>query len=218
MKNEIGNKYGKLTVIKFHHTNKNGNAFWLCSCDCGLSTVVCGSYLRNGHTTSCGCSMPSSFKGIHGYSDKEPLYGVWEQMRSRCNNKNNPRYGTYGTAGISVCKEWDDYSVFREWAFSNGYAPAPNGTPRGKRPSIDRIDPSKGYEPSNCRWITVSENISWRFECHANQSGSFASKGKTRATHRRRTSKENTIRPRDCAPDCGRKDMLNLRETARSRG
>lgn len=177
MKNEIGNRYGKLTVIKYHHTNKTGNAFWLCSCDCGLSTVVCGSYLRNGHTTSCGCSAPASLSGTHGYSDKELLYGVWEQMRSRCNNANNPRYSCYGGKGITVCKEWDDYAVFREWAYKNGYKPAINGTKRGDRPSIDRINPDKGYMPSNCRWLSVSDNIRKRYECHANQSGSLTVTG-----------------------------------------
>lgn len=169
MKNEIGNRYGKLTVVAFDHISKSKNAYWKCVCDCGLTTVTSGTYLRKGHTTSCGCTKREHFKKTHGYSDSEPLYGVWEQMRSRCNNANNPRYSTYGANGITVCKEWGNYDTFRKWAFENGYKAPGANTPRKERMSIDRIDPSKGYEPGNCRWITVSENSKYRHECHANQ-------------------------------------------------
>lgn len=169
MKNEIGNRYGKLTVVSFDHISKSKNVYWKCICDCGLTTVTCGSYLRNGHTTSCGCTKNEFFGTKHGYSDKEPLYGVWEQMRSRCNNQNNPRYSSYGANGIAVCEEWNDYGKFREWSFANGYKPPEKDTPKKERMSIDRIDPKQGYSPENCRWITVSENSKYKHECHANQ-------------------------------------------------
>ena len=41
------------------------------------------------------------------------------------------------------------FEPFRDWSLSNGYS---------SELVIDRIDPSKNYEPSNCRWITGSEN------------------------------------------------------------
>lgn len=166
---ETGKRYGKLTVIGFDHLNKQHNAYWLCACDCGLTTVVSGTYLRRGHTTSCGCVKRQYICKKHGYSDKEPLYGVWEQMRSRCRNRNNPRYEHYGAKGIDLCEEWNDYGVFREWAFANGYYVVDPDTPKKDRISIDRIDPSKGYFPDNCRWITVSENSVHRRKSHANQ-------------------------------------------------
>lgn len=171
MKNEIGNRYGKLVVVKFDHTNKSRNAYWLCACDCGFSTVVNGAFLRSGHTQSCGCTKNDFFGVKHGRADKEKLYGVWEQMRSRCNNPNNPRYASYGAKGISVCEEWNNYENFRKWAFANGYAESPTGTPRAEIISIDRLNPRSGYNPSNCQWITVAENSKKRkrFDCYANQ-------------------------------------------------
>lgn len=169
MKNEVGNRYGKLTVVEFHHLSKSKNAYWKCICDCGLTSVTSGVNLRKGKTTSCGCIKREFFNTKHGYSDSENLYGVWEQMRSRCNNANNPRYENYGKRGIKVCEEWNDYGAFRDWAYKNGYKPAELGTPRGERMSIDRIDPNKGYSPENCRWITGSENIRHRHKCNANQ-------------------------------------------------
>lgn len=58
--NEIDNTYGKLTVISREVSNKRGKARWLCRCSCGNTAVVTGSYLRNGHTKSCGCLHPST--------------------------------------------------------------------------------------------------------------------------------------------------------------
>ena len=55
-KDEIGNKYGHLTVLKFSRMNKNHKAVWLVQCDCGSPPFeVVGSSLRSGNTKSCGC-------------------------------------------------------------------------------------------------------------------------------------------------------------------
>lgn len=53
--NEIGNKYGKLTVIEFVGTNKEGKALWRCTCDCGNEKITTGKSLRKGLVLSCGC-------------------------------------------------------------------------------------------------------------------------------------------------------------------
>ena len=54
IKNEVGNRYGKLLVKDLAYT-KNSHAYWLCDCDCGKTTIVRGSALRQGSTLSCGC-------------------------------------------------------------------------------------------------------------------------------------------------------------------
>jgi len=54
-KDEVGNKYGKLTVTKFNGVNKIGLALWQCHCDCGKDSIVIGCSLRSGQTKSCGC-------------------------------------------------------------------------------------------------------------------------------------------------------------------
>lgn len=56
-KNEIGNKYGKLTVIERYKENNNKQikTKWLCQCECGNTTIVNASDLRSGRTKSCGC-------------------------------------------------------------------------------------------------------------------------------------------------------------------
>lgn len=55
LKNLIGLKFGRLTVLCRAENSKNGKALWKCRCDCGEETVVDGRNLTSGHTKSCGC-------------------------------------------------------------------------------------------------------------------------------------------------------------------
>lgn len=51
----VGQKHGRLTVVRYAGKAKDRHAKWLCRCDCGKETVVTGVALRNGKTQSCGC-------------------------------------------------------------------------------------------------------------------------------------------------------------------
>ncbi len=54
--NIIGNKYGKLTVIKeLEERDKYNQRIYLCKCDCGNEKIVRRTNLITGHTKSCGC-------------------------------------------------------------------------------------------------------------------------------------------------------------------
>ena len=53
--NEIGNKYGKLTVIERAGSDSDHKALWRCKCDCGNEIITTGKRLRNGTVRSCGC-------------------------------------------------------------------------------------------------------------------------------------------------------------------
>lgn len=56
IKSEIGNVYGRLTVVAEGGRDKFGRAQWLCRCSCGAEKIIVGFRLRrkNG-TKSCGC-------------------------------------------------------------------------------------------------------------------------------------------------------------------
>lgn len=77
------------------------------------------------------------------------LYRTWVNMKARCNNPKEPKYMYYGAKGITVCEEWLDYTAFKEYALANGYT---------DQLTIDRIDVTGNYEPSNCQFITNKEN------------------------------------------------------------
>lgn len=53
---EIGEKFGKLTVLRPSRVRKEGgHRLWECKCECGNEHVVSGTILRNGGKKSCGC-------------------------------------------------------------------------------------------------------------------------------------------------------------------
>ena len=56
-KDETGNRYGKLTVLKMDDIRDNfGRLKWICQCDCGNIKSISGADLRSGNTSSCGCN------------------------------------------------------------------------------------------------------------------------------------------------------------------
>lgn len=151
LKDMVGKHFGKLLVLEKACNTPQGQAMWLCQCDCGNITTVRGADLRGGKTVSCGCFALIS-RTKHGGS-KERLYSIWRSMKDRCNNFHNENYKNYGGIGVKVCHEWEDYSTFREWAFLNGY----NEKAEYGECSIDRINVDGDYAPDNCRWVTMQE-------------------------------------------------------------
>lgn len=146
-----GRVFGTLTVMSREGSNKSGQALWRCRCTCGKETLVTSARLTTGHTTSCGClglKHATEAKITHGQS-KTPLYHVFLSMHNRCERPNVKEYKWYGGKGVRVCDEWKEFQPFFEWATSHGYE---------KGLTIDRINAAGNYEPSNCRWITRSEN------------------------------------------------------------
>lgn len=146
-----GNTYGGLKVLSLAYV-KNRRSYWLCLCDCGNQKIVRSDALISYKTVSCGCLKKKQDKinltAHHkGGRTKERLYHIWMSMRQRCQNPNNQAYKDYGGRGISVAHEWNDYDMFKKWAFENGYS---------SDLTIERKNVNGNYEPSNCCWIPYS--------------------------------------------------------------
>lgn len=52
---EPGQKYNRLTVVKFSHTGKHHRRYFVFKCDCGKSTTITAEAAISGNTKSCGC-------------------------------------------------------------------------------------------------------------------------------------------------------------------
>nr|WTB12094.1 HNH endonuclease [Streptomyces antimycoticus] len=154
---QVGDVYGRLTVVELLGVRKiNTGArvnFALVKCSCDDETVkeVRLGNLRSGRTNSCGCLWRERMIKHGQYTSR--LHRIWTGMRFRCSSPNTRSAHRYVGRGITVCDEWQDFAVFRDWALANGYAD-------GKE--IDRRDNDRGYSPDNCRWVTKLENLANR--------------------------------------------------------
>lgn len=150
-----GMRFGRLVVLRLAPRSGPGPAKWVCLCSCGAETVVASTYLRTGHTKSCGCLSVDALvsrRRTHGHSPstgrKDGAYRVWQMMRKRCSDPTAHNWKYYGGRGIRVWTAWEsDYATFIR---DVGPRPTPKHT-------LDRIDPDGNYEPGNVRWATPHE-------------------------------------------------------------
>lgn len=145
----VGKKINHLTLVEY--ISGDASVF---QCDCGTVKKIRPSRVATGVTKTCSClggkKAPSKTVLAMGPTNKRSAeYNIWKSMHQRCENKNSPSYKRYGGRGIKVCDRWTGSS-----GFANFYADM------GKKPqgmSIDRVDNDRGYEPSNCKWATYSQ-------------------------------------------------------------
>ena len=152
-------EYGIFEVIeKLDERAPDGHKLWRIRCkECGREFIRGSNLVKAPSKITYNCSH----KRITGQDVKYDNH--WKNLRimqiyykiiTRCYNKNNKDYCSYGAKGISVYQDWlDNPTHFEDWALANGYE---------DNLTIDRRDETKDYCPSNCRWITKEENSRWK--------------------------------------------------------
>lgn len=141
--NLIGLKFGKLTPYEYVVGSK-----WKCKCECGNECIVATAKLNSGYTRSCGCLKTKGYHFTHRLG-KPKTYSHWYNIKTRCFNKNHPRYKDWGGRGVTMYSEWvNDFKAFHEYIIN-----LPNYNEPGYN-SLDRINNDGNYEPGNIRWAT----------------------------------------------------------------
>ena len=159
----INKKFGRLFVLDA--LRRDGRSWLTCVCDCGTKKDIAMSSVQSGNSLSCGCiqrEVASARFKTHGLS-RTKEYRCWAHMIRRCTDSSSRMFKYYGARGITVCEEW---MVFENFLRHVGHAPTVNHT-------LDRRDNDKGYEPSNCRWVTMAvqsvnkrSNVYYDFDGH----------------------------------------------------
>lgn len=71
------------------------------------------------------------------------VYEAWKSMHRRCRTAKGRIARLYREKGITVCRRWEDFSLFLE---DMGDLPYPGAT-------LERKSNSRGYSKSNCAWV-----------------------------------------------------------------
>lgn len=161
---KIGDRYGRLKVISYSHTDKYGYRCYLCKCNCGNEKVIASNNLSSGKTKSCGCLVKEKQFESHKKYNEYYVYGDivfvkfsncdeyficdlddWERLKTYCWRKTRD--------GYAYCSKKDN----KYTSFHRSVIECPNDM------QIDHIfQVSNGVcdnRKSNLRIVTLQENL-----------------------------------------------------------
>ena len=143
-RDKTGQRFGRLVVLA---RAPGPRVRWRCQCDCGRQAVV-WAWLLGKDTRSCGClrrEVVSTTKRTHGGLSvtHRAEYHAWWDARLRCHDPSCKSYARYGARGIVMCDAWRESLE----TFVRDMGPRPS-----RRHSLERVNNSGPYAPSNCIW------------------------------------------------------------------
>jgi hypothetical protein len=143
--NLVGQKFGRLKVVRRSKKRKQDRTRFECECACGKSVAVDGSKLVNGHTRSCGCVR----QGAPQARKRKPF----GHAQATC------VFGNYQRSAVIKGHDFKlTRSEFEVLIASNchycGSPPVTELRKKGVAPGwkyngVDRLDNARGYESGN---------------------------------------------------------------------
>lgn len=152
---EPGTKFHYLTVIKKVEDDDNGQAQYLCKCQCGTKKNVLGKNLVQGKSKSCGCIKSQNFnklKKIDGLTATpvgKKLYNIWNGFLYNHKNKREEFFPEWSSKD-------DGFIDFYNWAIHKDQP-----FDLKERRFLARYDTTSNWTPENCYFSKTRINY-WR--------------------------------------------------------
>lgn len=140
-----GEKFNRLTVVKFSHVGKHSRSYFHFRCDCGNEKVILGAVVKSGTTKSCGCLGSEIRKSRRVSSNHSEVTAIILGYKRHAQDRGlSWKLSRKGVLDI----------IFRDCAYC-GSPPSnrkktKNSLSNGLMYSgIDRLDSTKGYLKNN---------------------------------------------------------------------
>lgn len=169
---EIGKKYGMLKIESFAYI-QGTDTYFNCICDCGKHTVKRISFLKSGHTTSCGCKTRKEKHDLTGQTfgywtvlgrDEYHEEGIYYLCRCVCGResrigKKKLIYGKTKSCGCKMSENRKDTLISEGKMTSNAVFNDLTGQRFGRLTVIERGEPPKDREGNKRKYVY------WKCRC-----------------------------------------------------
>ena len=104
-----------MQVVSLEYIDNKNNRFWKCKCECGNTTIVQGTSLRNNHTKSCGCLSSKGEYSIIQFLQKNNIEFETQKTFNDCrfpDTKALAKFDFY-LPQYNICIEFDGIQHFK---------------------------------------------------------------------------------------------------------
>jgi hypothetical protein len=152
-------KYGRLTIVRLSHRDNRSRKYYVCRCDCGTEKTVQAHLLSCGNTKSCGCLKREALASLRARlpDNGGVINHIVLQYRRHARNRE---------LSFNLTRELFERLV-RGRCYYCGISGSnlkitKNCRDGFRHNGIDRLDPSRGYEPDNVVTACKQCNIAKR--------------------------------------------------------